>query len=212
MFRIALLLVGLFSFVSGSGVLGTWLRRNPSKANAEKSSRILQFLFFAGLVAPSAVVWLPGLGQLDKLVGLRPLPNRRLSFILGAILMVPGFYLLGVSNKLLRALGSGANAFRLTKQVVLDDVYRYTRNPMSLGSYLIWLGTGLTSGSTFITLLALLGYIPAHLFALKYFEELELELRFGQEYLEYKEKVPFLLPSFPVDGKRKEDAMRIPLN
>jgi hypothetical protein len=43
-----------------------------------------------------------------------------------------------------------------------------------------------------------LGYIPAHLFALKYFEELELELRLGQSYLDYKEKTPFLFPALGV--------------
>ena len=30
----------------------------------------------------------------------------------------------------------------------------------------------------------------------KYFEELELELRFGEVYLEYKKTVPFLFPKF----------------
>jgi protein-S-isoprenylcysteine O-methyltransferase Ste14 len=29
---------------------------------------------------------------------------------------------------------------------------------------------------------------------LKYFEEKELELRFGDSYLEYKKSVPFLVP------------------
>ena len=36
--------------------------------------------------------------------------------------------------------------------------------------------------------------IPAHAFFLKYFEEVELELRFGESYLEYKKNVPFLIP------------------
>jgi len=31
---------------------------------------------------------------------------------------------------------------------------------------------------------------------LKFFEELELELRFGSSYLEYKRRVPFLIPRF----------------
>jgi protein-S-isoprenylcysteine O-methyltransferase Ste14 len=36
--------------------------------------------------------------------------------------------------------------------------------------------------------------IPAHIFFLKYFEELELELRFGETYKQYKQTVPFLIP------------------
>jgi len=36
--------------------------------------------------------------------------------------------------------------------------------------------------------------IPAHLLFLIYFEELELELRLGPAYLDYKQRVPFLIP------------------
>jgi protein-S-isoprenylcysteine O-methyltransferase Ste14 len=39
-----------------------------------------------------------------------------------------------------------------------------------------------------------MGIIPAHLLFLKFFEELELELRFGDTYKQYKQKVPFLIP------------------
>ena len=59
------------------------------------------------------------------------------------------------------------------------------------GFYLSALALGFVSGSTFITLVVLLGLIPAHIFFLKYFEELELELRFGEPYKEYKQAVPF---------------------
>jgi len=91
-------------------------------------------------------------------------------------------------------LGSGANAFRLTKHIVEADIYKYTRNPMSLGYYLFLLSVGFMSGSTLLTLGVLLGLIPAHVFFLKFFEELELELRFGESYLEYKKSTPFLIP------------------
>jgi protein-S-isoprenylcysteine O-methyltransferase Ste14 len=119
--------------------------------------------------------------------------------ITGILLAIPGLYFLGISNKSLRALGSGANAFRLTKRIVEQDVYKYTRNPMSLGYYLFALGIGLISGSTLLTLYVLLGIIPAHLFFLKFFEELELELRFDESYKLYKHKVPFLIPKFSAD-------------
>jgi hypothetical protein len=52
------------------------------------------------------------------------------------ILAIPGLCFLGISSKLLRAWGSGANAFRLAKQIVEEDICQYTRNPMSLGYYL----------------------------------------------------------------------------
>ena len=191
-------LVGLLAFIMGAGILGSWLRKHPSKTNAENSSRIMHFLFFAGLGTPFLVsIFYPGLTHLDELVGLNPLPWKPFFMIAGFILAIPGLYLLGITNRLLRALGSGANAFRLTKQIVETDIYKYTRNPMSLGYYLFSLSVGFISGSTLLTLYVLLGLIPAHLFFLKFFEELELELRLGESYKEYKQKTPFLIPTFP---------------
>jgi protein-S-isoprenylcysteine O-methyltransferase Ste14 len=149
------------------------------------------------LITPGIIgLFYPGLTHFDELLGLNPLPWKPFFFTLGILLALTGLYFLAVSNKLLRTWGNGANAFRLTKQVVLDDWYQRTRNPMSLGFYLLCVSTGFIAGSTSITLGALLGVIPAHLFFLKHFEELELELRFGASYLQYKRNVPFLIPSF----------------
>lgn len=188
-------IIGSVAMAVGAVVLGMWLRNNPSKETAERSSRIMHFLFFVGQVAPPLVgLFYPGYTKFDGLVGLEPLPLRTLFLILGIVLAIPGLYFLGITNKLLRSLGSGTHAFILTKRVVADDIYQRTRNPMSLGFYLSALALGFISGSTFATLVVVLGIIPAHLLFLKYFEEKELELRFGESYLEYKKKVPFLLP------------------
>lgn len=65
---------------------------------------------------------------------------------------------------------------------------------MSLGYYLSTLGLSFLIGSTLLTLYVLIGLIPAHLFFLKFFEERELELRFGESYKHYKREVPFLIP------------------
>ena len=190
----------LLMFTAGAGILGVWLRKNPSKTNAENSSRIMHFLFFAGLGTPVVVsLFYPGLTHLDELIGLGPLPWRPVFLMIGIIMMVPGLYFFAASNKLLRSFGSGANAFRLTKNTVATDIYRYTRNPMSFGYYLSAIGLGFISGSTLLTLYVLLGIIPAHLFFLKFFEEFELELRLGESYKRYKQKTAFLIPKFRHD-------------
>jgi protein-S-isoprenylcysteine O-methyltransferase Ste14 len=194
-------IVGLLSFVFGVGILGLLLRKHSSKENAEKFSRIAHFLFFACLGIPFMIcVFYPGLTHLDELVGLKSLPLKPAFLIAGIVIAIPGLYLLGITNKSLRVLGSGANAFRLTKQVVDQDIYKYTRNPMSLGYYLFALSIGFISGSSLLTLAVLLGLIPAHIFFLKYFEEFELEIRLGESYQEYKQKTPFLIPKLSRSG------------
>ena len=197
MFTIYLGIVCVIAFAASAWILGTWLRKNPSKENAERSSRVMHFLFFTAFGAPFYVgLFYPGLTHFDEVLGIPSLPWKPFFLVLGILLMIPGLYYLGITNKLLRKLGSGANAFRLTKQIVAEDVYNQTRNPMSLGYYLFALALPFLLGSTTITLGVLLGGIPAHLFFLKYFVEFELELRFGESYLEYKKSVPFLIPRF----------------
>jgi protein-S-isoprenylcysteine O-methyltransferase Ste14 len=197
MFTIYLIIFGVFIFAVSVLILGLWLRKNPTKENAERSSRVLHLLFFAGYGAPITLgVFTPGLTRLDQIIGLGPLPFKTLFIFLGILLAIPGLYFMVVTNIFLRTLGSGANAFRLTKKIVAQDIYKRTRNPMSLGYYLLLIALGFVLDSTFLTLVVALGMIPAHLFFLKYFEERELELRFGKSYMEYKREVPFLIPSF----------------
>ncbi len=193
-------LLGLFAFVLGFVVLGILLRKHPAKENAEKFSRIIHFLFFAGLGAPFVVAFFyPGLTHLDGLVGLSSLPLKLFFLIVGIVLAIPGLYFMGVSFLSLRSQGSGANAFKLTKRVVEKSVYQHTRNPMSFGYYLCWLAIGFISGSSLLTLFALIGIIPVHVFCLKFFEEYELELRFGESYKQYKKRVAFLIPKFTAE-------------
>ncbi|MCQ3938629.1 MAG: hypothetical protein DPW18_16505 [Chloroflexi bacterium] len=197
MFTIYWIVVGSLVMAIGSIVLGVWLRNNPSRKNAEKSSRIMHFLFFAGQVIPPIVgFFTPGIAHFDELVGLKPLPGKLLFLVAGILLAIPGIYFSGITNKLLRSIGNGTNAFVLTRRVVNDDVYKRTRNPMSLGFYLLSLGAAFISGSTFATFAVAFGIIPSHVLFIKYFEEKELELRFGESYLEYKRNVPFLIPRF----------------
>ena len=195
MFTVYWMIIGALALAAGAAVLGAWLRRHPTKSGAEKTSRVMHVLFFAGMVGPATVAFLyPGYQNIDKLVGIPSLPWRVASLVLGIALAVPASYLLVVSNRLLRSLGQGANAFRLTHKIVGADIYARTRNPMSLGFYLGALAVGLIAGSTFTTFGALLLIVPAHLLFLKYFEEKELELRFGRSYLEYRRGTPFLIP------------------
>ena len=195
MFTVDFVVIGIATFFIAALILGVWLRSHRAKENAEKSSRVMHFFFFAGLVAPPLVaLFYPGFTRFDALLGLPSLPFEPFSLALGILLAIPGLYFLAVTNKLLRSLGGGTNAFILTRRIVNDNIYKRTRNPMSLGFYLSALALAFASSSAFVLLAVSLGLIPAHIFFLKFFEEVELELRFGESYLEYKKSVPFLIP------------------
>jgi protein-S-isoprenylcysteine O-methyltransferase Ste14 len=106
---------------------------------------------------------------------------------MGLIILAVGSLLFG---------GQGFPLMILTAKLADNFLYRRTRNPMMLGLYLTLVGIGSLIGSSFFTLWSLIGFIPSNIFWLKFVEERELEMRFGQSYREYKQRVPFLIPSF----------------
>jgi protein-S-isoprenylcysteine O-methyltransferase Ste14 len=195
MLTIVLQMLAWLTFLTGTIAFGAWLRRHPGKRNAEITSRILHFLFWLGVVPAAGLGFVyPGLTHFDRVLGLSPLPRHWVMITVGAFGLLIGTYLLVVSNVALRLWGQGTNALLLTQRLVVGNIYERMRNPMSLGLYLWSVGIGLLVGSTYLTLGALLAVIPVHVFYLKYFEEYELALRMGPSYLEYKRRVPFLLP------------------
>ena len=84
----------------------------------------------------------------------------------------------------------------IAEAVVGEGIYGRTRNPMSLGFYAACLGIAVMARSLSVTLGVVLIVVPIHVVNLKYFEERELELRYGDSYVEYKRHVPFLIPRF----------------
>jgi protein-S-isoprenylcysteine O-methyltransferase Ste14 len=195
MIVIVLQVLGTTAFALGTLVLGVYLRRHRTKDAAERTSRVSHGLYWVGLVLPGFIgIFYPGLTHFDEIVGIPSLPARPVALGLGVVVLLLGLGLNLASQMALRQLGEGTNAFWLTQRLVAGNLYARTRNPMSLGYYLQCVGLGLIAGSTYITLGSLLGIVPVHIFNLLYFEELELSLRLGPSYEEYKRSVPFLLP------------------
>jgi protein-S-isoprenylcysteine O-methyltransferase Ste14 len=90
--------------------------------------------------------------------------------------------------------GRGTPApFDAPRRFVATGPYRYVRNPMYLGGYLVLLGAGFILGSVSITLLSF-GFVVLFHFFVVYVEEPNLEERFGQSYLEYKQRVNRWIP------------------
>ncbi len=195
MILIYLQAIGCVLCAVSSFALGIWLKRHPSKNAAEITSRIMHFFIIIAWVTPIGA-GLTMLTEYDELLGIPPLPFPMISQVTGALVMLIGVVFFVISIVVLLDRGGGLPAFELTKKLAAKDIYKRTRNPMSLGIYLICIGLSLLGGSTFFILWLLIVLIPVHVFFLKYFEERELEIRFGESYREYRQRVPFLIPNF----------------
>lgn len=101
------------------------------------------------------------------------------------------------SVQTLSALGQGTPApMAATKRLVRAGPYRYSRNPMTLGAGLLYLGLAVWAGSWIVFGLVLLIFISLLTFIYIH-ETRELAERFGVEYLQYRKEIPFLFPRIP---------------
>lgn len=188
-------LAGVAVFLAVTLVLGVSLRNRPESQIAETLSRVSHLAFWFGLILPWTVgLFTPGSAALDKLAGLPALPLPLWLRIAGGGVLVAGVIVMQLSIARLGRAGRGAPALKLTSTVVATGPYAVVRNPMALGFYLGLLGGAILSGSTYVMLYTCLGIIPVHLFNLRFFEELELTLRYGESYERYRSSTPFLIP------------------
>ncbi len=146
------------------------------------------------MIPQLAGIFSPGLDNYDDLLRQPGLPSLPVLMAMGAVMLLVGLYLYLASFMALGRLGKGLAAFRLTRELAEGAIYQRVRNPLSLGYYLLVLAAGLLAGSRMLLCAGALLVIPAHVLYLRFFEEKELECRFGEPYRDYKERVPFLAP------------------
>jgi len=81
-----------------------------------------------------------------------------------------------------------------TQRLIIVGPYSLCRNPIEFGAIFYYLGIGTLFGNLTIGFTCgTMGFIFGTLYH-KLVEERELALRFGQDYISYKHKVPFILP------------------
>ena len=82
-----------------------------------------------------------------------------------------------------------------TQKLIVQPPYSWTRNPMALGTLALYFGVAIASGSPSAIFFAAL-ISTGLLLYIKFVEEKEMELRFGESYLAYREETPFFFPRF----------------
>ena len=78
--------------------------------------------------------------------------------------------------------------------VVKTGPYRYSRNPMVVGVFLLLFGIGFAINSVSLVCLFTPLYVLINVWELSKIEEPELARRLGEEYIEYRRRTPMFLP------------------
>ena len=78
--------------------------------------------------------------------------------------------------------------------LIKSGPYKYTRNPMLTGVFLILLGLGIGLNSFSLIFLLVPLFIGISYWELKNIEEPELIKRLGRDYSEYRDKTPMFIP------------------
>ncbi|MBY0520480.1 MAG: isoprenylcysteine carboxylmethyltransferase family protein [Sphingomonas sp.] len=142
----------------------------------------------AGVMFPPPFVYL-GLLLLgpvvDRLVPLAPLT---IAGGFSAVLLFPGFILIGIAIGLFRRRGENPNPATATGGIIDTGIYRFTRNPMYLGMSIAYLGFAILLHSIGALVLWPLAVIIIRTQVIAR-EERYLEAKFGADYLQYKTRV-----------------------
>jgi protein-S-isoprenylcysteine O-methyltransferase Ste14 len=109
-------------------------------------------------------------------------------YLAGSALAAGGFVMIAIGTRRLVAAGTNVPPILPTTALVVDGIYRRTRNPLYLGLTLIYLGLGVAAGSLWAIglVVPLLWVINTGVIAR---EERYLERKFGDAYRAYKAQV-----------------------
>ena len=89
--------------------------------------------------------------------------------------------------------------FNPPPRVVKSGPYRYARNPMVTGVFILLFGIGLAVDSVSLVCFFTPLYVLINVWELKQIEEPELVKRLGDEYVEYRKRTPMFLPGLRRD-------------
>jgi protein-S-isoprenylcysteine O-methyltransferase Ste14 len=130
------------------------------------------------------------------------IPENIFIKLLAWLLLFIGIVFIIWSNIYLFTIGKGgpADVFGVaasprTKHLVIKGPYKYSRNPMVFGAFSSYLATAVLFNSIFGLAIVILS-ISIMILILKLSEEKRLLRDFGEHYIEYKQKVAFLIPWF----------------
>jgi protein-S-isoprenylcysteine O-methyltransferase Ste14 len=147
-------------------------------------------IFFAASFSGVSMVLLPllafFLGNIFELYSFNNLFIRTT----GLICLLLGLAIFLYCSQLFKTIGKGTPVpVEPPKKLVVEGLYKYSRNPIYVGYWLILIGESLILGQILVLIYSIIFIVGLHLYIVC-FEEEELRKRFGEEYTQYLMKVP----------------------
>jgi protein-S-isoprenylcysteine O-methyltransferase Ste14 len=146
----------------------------------------------AGVIALPPLIFLGFLAAATVFEAIVPLPipvaHSLASYVAGVALAAGGFVIIAIGMRRFAAAGTNVPPTLPTTALVVDGIYRRTRNPLYLGLTLVYLGLGIAAGSLWA-----IGLVVPLLWVINVGvvkrEERYLERKFGHAYRDYKARV-----------------------
>ncbi|MGQ9617522.1 MAG: methyltransferase family protein [Candidatus Aminicenantia bacterium] len=108
-------------------------------------------------------------------------------------------FIISTLGSILRIWSSGY--IRKEKELTASGPYRFTRNPLYLGNFLIGIGFCIATWQIISLILFAIYFTTFYISVIKR-EEKRLFALFGDSYIEYKNRVPSFFPKFTkIEGK-----------
>jgi protein-S-isoprenylcysteine O-methyltransferase Ste14 len=157
---------------------------------------------FRALVTPIGIVFWLSLTALlvfaslcvDSLAHFPRFVSPPLSFVIGSIFLTLSAFVYGWPVvRFFKARGSPV-PLNPPQELVTTGLYAYVRNPMVSGWLSGMFSLGVLLGSISLAFIFTPLFTILNVLYIKAIEERELEKKFGEEYLRYKEKVPMFIP------------------
>lgn len=108
--------------------------------------------------------------------------------LFGILFMIVGFWIMMNAYNIFTKHKTGVAPTSKTTRFIIEGPYKFSRNPMYLGMFLILLGIGVLIGSWISIIASVLFVIIINLIWIP-FEEKKLGKQFGKEYFNYKKEV-----------------------
>lgn len=166
-----------------------------SKKKYSERQRLITLILLAPLfliVIPLIFIVIPN--YIDRVFEIPRFIFNPFNLIIAIILFIMGlvFALWSIQSQF--KIGKGTPVpIMPTQKLVIMGPFLYSRNPMTFGTILLYLGVVVLIGSLSSFALVVIMSLALFLY-IKLIEEKELEARFGKDYLKYKKNTPFIFP------------------